>query len=66
MGPFQKGYVVAVLLAVLTVVEYVFAVQVGQDTVRFVGLAASALAKAWLIIQYFMHITRCWKTEGAH
>ena len=55
LSTMQKGMAVAVFLAVLTIVEYFFAVEINDDTVRFVGLTAAALAKAWLIMDYFMH-----------
>lgn len=57
---------VAAVLAVFTVLEYIFAVEVDDTTVRFIGLAVTALLKSWLIIQYFMHISRAWKQQGAH
>jgi heme/copper-type cytochrome/quinol oxidase subunit 4 len=63
---FQKGYVVAVLLAVVTIAEYVFATGIGNDQARFIGLAAAALVKAGLIVYYFMHVYRLWRAEGAH
>lgn len=62
----RQGMIVSLILALLTILEYVFAVNVDDDTVRFLGLAASAVAKAALIVYYFMHIYRVWRTEGAH
>jgi hypothetical protein len=53
----QKGMAVAVFLAVLTIVEYIWAVEVPDDTVRVVGLSIAALAKAVLIMEYFMHFS---------
>ena len=64
MGAFQKGYVVAVILAIMTVLEYVFAVGVDDLHVRFAGLAITAVAKVYFIAYYFMHIYRCWRTEA--
>ncbi len=66
MKIFQQGYIVAILLAVLTVVEYIFAVQFDNELVKFLGLSGAALVKAWMIIAYFMHFMRIFKTEGAH
>jgi len=66
MGAFQKGYVVAVVLAIVTVAEYFFATGLSSDDARFAGLAAAAVVKAWLIVQYFMHIARVWRAEEAH
>ncbi|MBA4181241.1 MAG: hypothetical protein C0506_11685 [Anaerolinea sp.] len=66
MKAFQKGYVVAILLAVLTIVEYIFAVNFDNELVKFVGLSAAALAKVGMIGAYFMHFMRIFKTEEAH
>ncbi len=64
MDIFRIGWAVAAILAVITVVEYIFALQVGNDSVRFLGLAAAGLSKAGLIIYFFMHISRVWRTEA--
>ncbi len=64
--PMQTGLIVAVILAVLTIVEYIFAVEVSDDTIRFIGLSFAAVGKAALIVYYFMHIYRIWRTEEAH
>lgn len=64
--PMQTGLVVAAILAVLTVTEYLFATHVEQDTVRFLGITVSAIGKATLIIYYFMHIYRLWRPQEAH
>ena len=62
----QLGTIIAVILAVLTVVEYVFAVNVDDQTVRFFGLTVAALAKAALIVWFFMHFGRLFRSEEAH
>jgi hypothetical protein len=66
MDMFKTGWIVAVLLGVLTVLEYIFAGQVHDDTGRFVGIALAAGLKAGLIGYYFMHIYRVWRAEEAH
>lgn len=66
MKAFQKGYVVAILLAVLTIVEYIFAVNFDNEIVKFLGLSAAALAKVLMIGAYFMHFMRIFRFEGAH
>lgn len=66
MGIYKTGLVVAVFLAILTILEYIFAGQVSDETQRFAGLAATAIVKAGLIMYYFMHIYRLWRGEGAH
>ena len=62
----QKGLVVAFILAVLTVAEYVFATHVTQTETQFIGLALTSVAKAALFCYYFMHIYRLWRAEEAH
>lgn len=62
----KVGLQVAAILTVMTILEYIFAVNVPNDLVRFLGLSATALAKAVLIIWYFMHLPRVWRQEGAH
>ena len=62
----KTGLIVAVILAVLTVLEYIFAVEVSDDLLRFIGLTVAAVGKAGLIVYYFMHIYRIWRTEEAH
>ncbi len=59
----KTGWVVGGILAVLTLVEYWVAVAV---TGNLVWLTILAVAKAWLILQYFMHIQALWKDGGHH
>lgn len=49
----RLGWRVAALLAVLTIVEYVIAINVGSLVI--VWLLPFVLAKGWLIMDYFMH-----------
>jgi hypothetical protein len=64
----QMGMVVAVFLAILTIVEYIFAVEIDHDVVRFIGLSIAAIGKAWLIMQFFMHLGNIFRpsAEGHH
>jgi uncharacterized membrane protein len=68
LSTMQMGLVVAVFLAILTIVEYIFAVEINDDVVRFVGLSVAALGKAWLIMQFFMHLGNVFRpsAEGHH
>lgn len=66
MGIYKTGLLVAVLLAILTILEYIFAGEVSDETQRFIGLAFTAVLKAGLIMYYFMHIYRLWRGEEAH
>jgi len=63
---YAQGLVVAVLLAIMTVLEYIFAAEMSDETIRFLGLAATALVKAGLIAYYFMHIYQVWRAEESH
>ena len=49
----RLGVRVAVWLAVLTVIEYLIAVNIDDP---LVWLIPFVLAKGWLIMKYFMHI----------
>lgn len=53
----QIGALVVLLLAVLTGVEYVIAVEMEENILPLVFIA---LVKAALILWYFMHIARSW------
>lgn len=66
-GAQARGVRVILLLAVLTLAEYGVAVGLAASTVALVVLlTAVALLKAWLIVVYFMHVTRVWQGEGEH
>lgn len=61
----RLGWIVIGGLAVLTAVEYVIAVAIHSNVLPF--LAVIALVKAWLIVQYFMHVAQLWHgEEGEH
>lgn len=60
---FKTGIVVLVTLAVLTGIEYyVSFLPSGATSLLFV----IALAKAWAILKYSMHVTSLWSREGEH
>lgn len=62
----QTGLIVALILAVLTIAEYIFAIQIEDNMVRFIGLAITAIGKAVLIVYFFMHINRVWRPSEVH
>ena len=66
MDIYRIGWVVAVFLAVLTVVEFVFASEVHNMEVRVTGVMAAGAVKAALIAWFFMHLARAWRGEEAH
>ena len=57
----RTGLVVIAALAVLTAVE--FAVAIALDDGRLAILTLIAVVKAWLILDYFMHVARAWNPE---
>lgn len=63
----KTGWVVIAILGVMTAIEYAIALTL-EDAALFTLLLALALAKAWLIIQYFMHFRQLWQhvTDAWH
>jgi cytochrome c oxidase subunit IV len=57
----RLGWIVIAGLAVLTALEYTIAVGIRQNV--FPYLVVIALAKAGLILQYFMHLAQVWRGE---
>ena len=66
MDAFAKGWIVADLLTVMTLAEYFAATSLDDQHIRFAGLAVTAVVKAWLIIVYFMHVSRAWRPTKGH
>ncbi|RPJ50624.1 MAG: hypothetical protein EHM21_04600 [Chloroflexi bacterium] len=64
MNELKRGVVVFVLLAVLTGIEFAFALL----EVSFILLGLIALAKAIAVLWYFMHLPRVFTppSEGGH
>ena len=60
---YRTGIFVLIGLALLTGLEFVIATSLGGSTVF---LFVIALAKAGIILQYFMHIDRLWSEEESH
>lgn len=57
---FRQIYIIAVVLAVLTAAEFFVSTALGSTAL----LVLIALAKAALIVQFFMHIYRLWREEA--
>ena len=55
----RRGMVVIIALAILTVVEY--AAAIWMDTGSNLVLVIIAVVKAWLILDYFMHLFNAWR-----
>ena len=62
----SRGLVAIVLLAVLTIVEYVIAVGIDSISTVVTALAVIGVVKALVILEYFMHISKLWRGEGEH
>ncbi len=62
LNALTRGVVVFVILAVLTAVEFILA---RFDAITFL-LVLIAIAKAGLVLWYFMHLPRVFKSEGDH
>ena len=56
---FRQVYIVFVVLAVLTAAEYFVSIWTGSTAL----LVLIALAKAVLIVHFFMHLYRLWREE---
>ena len=61
-NPYRQIYLVFAVLVVLTIVEFIVSATFNSA----VFLLLIALAKAGLIVQFFMHIYRLWRTEESH
>jgi cytochrome c oxidase subunit 4 len=59
---FRLSVIVAVVLAVLTVVEYYAALNFNSTVILFL----LAMFKAVAVLNYFMHVSRLWKQEEGH
>lgn len=71
ISPYMKSFLVLVALAVLTGIEYAVGTMNAKDIPVFsdnlIPLAALAVLKAGIIINYYMHISRIWgDEEDAH
>lgn len=61
-GIYRSGYVVAIILAILTVVEYYIATHFNS----FAIMMLLGLVKAYFVVNYFMHIKTLWSEEESH
>ena len=60
---YRRSTIVALILAVLTVLEYYAAVLYPD---MWIVLVLLAIAKAALVINYFMHVSRLWSQGEEH
>jgi hypothetical protein len=59
---YRLSTTIALVLAVLTGIEYFVALYSASAVIMFL----IGLAKAYFVVNYFMHIARLWRTEGGH
>ena len=57
---YRLGWITLIILAVLTIIEFIVAVYMGALVLLFI----IALLKAAVIVQNFMHIARLWQEES--
>jgi cytochrome c oxidase subunit 4 len=60
---YRRSIIVALVLAALTVLEYYAAV---LYPALWVVLVLLAIAKAALVVNYFMHVSRLWSQSEEH
>ena len=61
-GIYRTGYGVAIILAILTVVEFYIALTFNN----FAIMLLLGLVKAYFVVNYFMHIKSLWSEEESH
>ena len=59
---YTRSALVALVLAVLTIIELFVAINLGSMVLLFL----IALVKAAIVVHYYMHISRLWNPEGGH
>ena len=68
-GIYNRGIITAVVLAILTIIEsfgYFRSLGVPVFEPSTVVLMLIAILKAGIILNYFMHIYRLWRSEESH
>ena len=61
-----RGIYVIVVLAILTILEFVVAIVVDSSLWLVIGLTPFALLKAGFIFYFFMHVYKVWRGEEQH
>jgi heme/copper-type cytochrome/quinol oxidase subunit 4 len=62
----RRGLVAIIVLAVLTAIEYVIAVGIDSTSTVVTLLSMIGIAKAVIILVYFMHLPVVWRGEEDH
>lgn len=61
-----RGLVAMAVLAVLTIAEFIVAIGLDSATLIVVLLVVMGVAKAWIIVRTFMHVSKLWRGEEEH
>ena len=61
-GIYRSGYIIAIILAVVTGVEFYLATHFNN----FAIMMLLGILKAYFVINYFMHIKSLWSEEESH
>ena len=61
-GIYRSGYIIAIILAVVTGVEFYLATHFNN----FAIMMLLGIVKAYFVINYFMHIKSLWSEEESH
>jgi hypothetical protein len=59
---YRLSTTIMLVLAVLTGIEYFAAINHAGAVIMFL----LGLVKAYFVVNFFMHITRLWRTDGGH
>jgi len=59
----RRGVIAAILLAILSIVEYIIAVEVAQP---LWPLLPFVILKGWIILDAFMHVRAVFGSGGSH
>lgn len=62
----RRGLIAIIVLAVLTAIEYVIAIGIDGTSLVVTLLSVIAVAKAVIILEYFMHLSKLWRGEEDH
>ncbi len=61
-GIYRSGYIIAIILAVVTGIEFYLALHFNN----FAIMMLLGILKAYFVINYFMHIKSLWSEEESH
>ncbi len=59
---YLRSFIVAIVLAVLTAIEYIVAIELHSTVLLLLLATFKGVAVLW----YYMHVSRLWSQEGEH